>query len=404
MPDSKTKKMVNRFIGLLLILLIPAISFGQKIEYKSKEQDLYYSNNKYKPFEPVRKKEILKFKKNFFECQNLDNYTSNVDSLYYTPYQDSVNAIMNNPKNRNPMIFPESIYIGKIEKSQILKYEKKGQIEAFIYTSNEFERKLSGELGIWVAYSANNGKQWEYLYTGIVQRQPLYLKWYSSLPLIVSENKLQIESSLLRQLAPLLNNVPKLTYEVIKDGLNLVIDLNVLRRDTDGDGLTDIVENKLFTNINNKDTDGDGIFDNLDLNPRLSVSRTDKTEVFERALNNESDLLDTTGLKKSSKESMKKSYATPTTETIIIVSDNPDIQSIQPKLIRVIIISTKEYKKQKSIFQNELNEMFMSPLFKVDDEKDTYIFSWSLNSGGGEYLAKKTKYGWDLMTVSSWIY
>lgn len=394
---------MKRQLSILLILLIPVLSFGQEQEYKSKEREEYYKNFNYKPFKPLSKKEIFNFNNAYFEKEDIADYTPYSDSLYLTPYQDSIYKIMFNPANRDSMIIPELQFIGEIEKSQILKYEKSGEIEAFIYVSSKYENRYFGESGIWVAYSINKGESWEYLYTGIVQQQPLYVKWYSKLPLINSKGELQIETCLLRQLTPFTHPGPGPTYEVVKDGLLLTLDLKTLKKDTDGDGLSDIVETKYFTNLNNKDTDGDGIYDNLDLNPRLNVKRTDKTVIFESAVNEEINKFDTTGLVITSLITPQINYATDKTETILIVTDNPDIQSIQPKSTRVIVLTKKEYEKSKGKFRNELNDMSISPLFKVDDNIDAYIFTKSFNTWEDEYLVKKTKDGWKIMIISFWI-
>jgi hypothetical protein len=167
--------------------------------------------------------------------------------------------------------------------------------------------------------------------------------------------------------------------------------------------LTDIVEKKFYTNLNSKDTDNDGIPDNLDLNPRYSTPRTEKTVIFESALNEETNMFDTTGVIKSSVEIPPINKVTDTTETVLIVTDSPNIQSIQPKSTRVIILSKKEYEKYVGTFRNELNKMSLTPLFKVDNEIDTYIFTRSFNTWGEEYLVKKTKNGWKIVVISSWI-
>ena len=387
---------MNNHLSILLTLLIPVLSFGQDQVYKSKERDNYYKKLHYQSFKPLGRKEILNFKNRYFDFEDISNYTPYSDSIFLTPYQNSIYVNMFNPAYK-----PQ--FIGKIEKSQILKYEKNGQIEAFIYTSKEFENRHFGESGIWVAYSANEGVSWEYLYSGIVQKQPLYVKWYSKVPFINSKSELQIETCILRQLSSFIHPGPGPTYELVKDGLLLTLDLKSLRKDTDGDGLSDIVETKLHTNLFNKDTDGDGISDNSDLNPRFSISRTDKTVIFEFAVNEERNMYDTTGIKISSINTPQINYTTDTTETVLIVTDNPDLQSIQPSSTRVIILSEKEYEKSKGKFQNKLNIMSISPLFKVDNELDTYIFTRSFNTGGDEYLVKKTENGWRIIIISSWI-
>jgi hypothetical protein len=394
-----------RIVNSLLILLLPFFSFGQEQqEYKSKEQEQYYKKSHYKRFKPLSKNKVSSFKNEFFEFEKMGNYTPYSDSLLLTPYQDSINKVMFNPANSDSITMHKPELVGKIEKFKILKHEKNGAIEAFIYANNKFEDVYFGYLvGIWVAFSTNNGKTWEYLYTGIVQHQPLFLKWYSNIPLIKSETNLQIEACLVRQLTqfshPAINPI---SYEVIKDGLRLTLNLTTLRKDTDNDGLTDIVEKKLYTNLNNKDTDGDRIPDNLDLNPRFSVKRTNRTIIFESAVN-DNMLVDTTGVSVSSLKIPEINHTTDTTETVLIVTDNPDIQSIQPTSKRVIILSETEYKKHKKLFKNELNDMLITPLFKVDNEIDTYLFSRSFNTWGEDYLVKKVENGWIITIISSWI-
>ncbi len=395
---------MRKLINLFLILLISTALFGQEKEYKSKAQEEYYKQSKFQPFKPLSKKEILTYKNPFFKFEEMVNYTPFSQSLYLTPYQDSINAIIFHPENWGTEGFPnlELEFIGKIEKSHILKYDKKDSIEAFVYTSIEFEGRYNKEPGVWVAFSKNNGKSWEYLYTGIVQQQPLYLKWYSDIPLIKSESELQIESCLSRQLSEFVMPGPRPDYEVVKDGLLLTLDLETLRKDSDHDGLTDIIETKFYTNPNKKDTDHDGIPDNLDLNPRYASKRTDKTIIFEWLLNeNSSDTLINIS---SSLKTPPTCSVTYSTETVLIVTNCPYIQSVQPTSTRVIILSEKEYEKEKGPFHDQLNKMLVTPLFKVDDEPNTFVFLQSFNVSGGKYLVKKVNNQWKISNISSWIH
>ena len=405
---------------LLLILLVPALSFAQGDdsefeEYekrfhefmeqnKSSEREAYYKNREYKEKEPLSMEVFSNYYDDFFKFTEVNDYTPYNDTLYFTPYQDSVFHLELKYWESDTLIVE---YVGKIDKSFILKQEKKGNVEAFVYKDVEFENRYFGELGIWVAYSEDNGESWSYYYTGIVQKQPLFVKWYSSYPLIDEKGDLQLEACLLRQTSPFSHPVPTQSYQLAKDGLLLTLDLETLRKDSDGDGLTDIVEAKFRTDPNNADTDGDGVPDNLDLNPRFASQRTDKSVIYEAVLGNgvripfwgeeeEETILPIDA-------TLETHYAVDTTETILIVTDDPALQNIQPKSYRVIILTTEEYENELRYFKNDLNDMSFTPLFKVDGKKDTYLFSYSFNTWGASYWVKRTDKGWIIVMTSQWI-
>ena len=404
---------------LLLILLVPALSFAQGDdsefeEYekrfnefmeqnKSSEEEAYYNNREYKEKKPLNKEVFSNYYDDYFKFTNVDDYTPYNDTLYFTPYQDSVFHLELKYWESDTLIVE---YVGKIDKSFILKQERKGNVEAFIYKDYEFENRYFGESGIWVAYSDDNGETWSYYYTGIVQKQPLFVKWYSSYPLINEKGDLQIEACLLRQTSPFSHPIPTQSYQLAKDGLLLTLDLETLRKDSDGDGLTDIVEAKFRTDPNNADTDGDGISDNLDLNPRFASQRTDKSVIYEAVLNEvqipfwgeeEEEIIFPI-------DAMPEMhYVVDTTETVLIVTDDPGLQNIQPKSYRVIVLTTEENESTPRYFKNDLNKMHFTPLFKVDGKKDTYLFSFSYNTWGASYWVKKTDKGWIIVMTSQWI-
>ena len=410
---------MKKYISLLLlVLLVPAFSFAQEkdAEYenykkrfkefleqnKSSEEEAYYKNREFKEQEPLNMEVFLNYYDDFFKFVEVNEYTPYNDTLYFTPYQDSVFHL------DFEYWWSDSLrqYVGKIDKTFILKQEKKGNVEAFIYYDGEYENLFFGESGIWVAYSEDNGETWSYYYTGIVQRQPLFVKWYSSYPLINEQGDLQIEACLLRQTSLFIHPGPGPSYQLAKDGLLLTLDLETLRKDSDGDGLTDIVEAKFRTDPNNADTDGDGIPDNLDLNPRYASQRTDKSVIYEAVLNE----VQIPFWGEDEEETILPIDATPethytvdTTETILIVTDDPSLQNIQPKSYRVIILTKEEYESNPRYFENDLNDMSFTPLFKVDGKKDTYLFSFNFNTWGASYWVKKTDKGWIIVMTSQWI-
>jgi len=411
-------------IALCILLLV------KESEYSSKEEDEYYENfwKDFTPFEPLDTAFILGFQSEYYEIRESGlKYEPYSSDKYSTPYSDSIYAIYR--ANNYDWTSVEVEQIGKIDKTSILKYEKKDSIEAFIYESYEYERfAWSGESpGIWIGYSENNGKDWNYYYTGITQKQPVFVKFYSQRPLIKEKGKLEIDACLVRQLSPFSHPVPTVSYECVKDGIYLVFDMNVISKDSDGDGLTDIVEDRFFTDKYNKDTDGDGIPDNLDMNPRVNYPRTKKSKIYETILNGDignkdmdwafgrlffkgnntvhyfTDSIEIVdNYKDENGKKQRIAYMMPT-ETVIIVTDDKDLMGIQPKNYRVIFMTTEEYKNNVKLYNSRLNIIFLGPLFKVDGKRNTYLVSCSIGTGSHEYLVQKMIIGWRIKLLSTMI-
>jgi hypothetical protein len=74
------------------------------------------------------------------------------DTLFFTPYQDSIFQL------RLEYWMTDSLvrYIGGIDKYQILKQEKKGSVEAFVYYDSKYVETFIGEPELWVAHSEDN--------------------------------------------------------------------------------------------------------------------------------------------------------------------------------------------------------------------------------------------------------
>jgi len=400
------------FLIFMSIFTMTTFSFGQKEKYPSKEEKEYNKNSKnnYAPFKPLDKNIILNFQSEYYEINetksNYEPYSPDNFSTpygkYFKQYLDSILKTMSRDEFMKHE-FEDVERIGKIGKDQILKHEKNDSIEAFIYESPQYENFFFGETGIWIGYSENNGKDWSYYYTGIVQKQPVFVKYYSQRPLIIEKGKLEIDACLLRQLSPFAHPVPPPSYECVKDGIYLVFDMNTIARDSDGDGLTDIVEDKFYTDKYNKDTDGDGIPDNSDTNPRVFYPRTEISKIYEAIIDNDIEW---------NKEGVISGtlifkddiiYATDSTETILIVTDNKDLMGIQPRKHRIIFMTPDEYQKKGKTFNTDLNRMSISPLFKVDNMENTFKMTESINTGGRSWIIRKTENNWVVEIISMWI-
>lgn len=350
--------------------------FGMIDNYPSREESEYNETNKSEPFKLLNIEEILNFKSEF--CS--------IDTLYiYMKYQDPLDSA-----NRKPMNFTESKYYKGIKKNRIIKHEKKESLEVIIYTRDEFESFENGfygyysQSGIWIAISKNSNDNWKYYYTGMVQNKPLYLKWFSAIPLIQNDSTIQIEASFMREIAPFTHSCHAL-HEVVKDGVYVKFHIPTITLDSDNDGLTDIVENKLFTDKFNSDTDNDGITDNLDMNPRKNLKRTEKTLFYEDVINKQFTK-NSSCIPLLNVSNVPKSIVTDTTETIMIVTDNPDLMAVQPKIQRIIFLTNEEFKQSNNLFKTELYEVRFSPLFKVGIEQNGYKIQVSSDTWVKVYL------------------
>lgn len=332
-----------------------------------------------------------------FHYKRIADFSPYSESTRGTPYQDSVSAVYwKNSDNPTPI---RKQLVAGIDKLHIIKHGEKESVEAIVYLDNRYDK---GYNGISVAFSSDNGKTWDYYYTGLTQSDPLFVKWHSKYPLIDDEGNIQIEACMTKWVSsPLFSNPG---YKVTKDGLLLTIDMETLRMDSDGDGLTDIEETKLRTDSHNVDTDNDGIPDNLDLNPRCNVPRTEKTIVYEAIINDEPE-----SHYYSEKDSFlflpfdkkdEPNFATDTTPTVMILTDDLDIMGVQPKNVRVIFLTSEEYEKTKDQFRNDLRQR---NIITVKQENGGFKVVKSELNWGTDYQVKKTEDGWVVEVVSIWI-
>lgn len=393
MQNNQKRCDMKKHLVLLLLLLVPTFSFAQEEDeiddisnYPSKEKDAYYQEweKNYKPWKPLDENEIKAYKNAFFAWEEIADFTP------FQEGEDHQRYYYESLKHRFDDC-PE--LAAKIDKRQVMRYETRDSVEAIVYKSYEYF--LAHEPSIYVAYSEDQGQSWTFYYTGITHCQPLCFKPQSKMPLFNKQGDLQLEACLLRQISPFsLGHVSD--YELVKDGLLLTIDMETLRKDSDGDGLTDIEEARFMTDPFNSDTDGDGIADGLDLNPRMSVPRSDKTAVYEYLI--KLCFADTIPL-----TIPELCYANEKTRTVRIVTDCPDLQAVQPTTMRVIVLSEQEFESSSKYFV-PMDRYHLSPMFKVDDSEDSYLVFVAIGSGTYDCLVKKIDKGWKLDVISSGIF
>jgi hypothetical protein len=150
--------------------------------------------------------------------------------------------------------------------------ERQGQRAAAIGLSQDYDP--AGEVSggaYWVILSQDGGATWERpLYTGQRVNQPYVVRERSELPLLAGD-RLQVEVEV-RELDPETIVLPPVALRPKRVATGLYVDapISLLRQDSDGDGLTDLAEERLLTDPLDADTDHDGCPDGLDPLPHVA--------------------------------------------------------------------------------------------------------------------------------------
>jgi hypothetical protein len=381
---------------ILLVVFLSIDSFAQRDnKYKSKEENDYYKLRTWSEYEPIDSNKILNFNSSQIQFRELENYTKFQSIYHWSPLQDSIfNIDFLTDTNYKPQ------NIAGIPLTWIVKMDTTDSNGYIVYSANKYDDFVWGEQGYWIAVKKN--LEWEKYYTGLSVNTPIYFKWDSKLDLLKDKNTIQIESSLLRLVERSGHPGPGPEYELLKDGIVTEILIDSLKKDSDLDGLTDIEERKMMLNPYSADTDNDGINDYLDLNPRFKRQSNDKSSMYEFLLSqmeyfHGSDTLIGFDI------NPKVNYFADSIPTYLIVTDDPNLQSIYPIDSRLIILTQEEFKNHNERYPNTFLDITVSPMFKVNWRKNTYKISTSFMTGGETYLIKKQKKGWKIKIIMSWI-
>jgi hypothetical protein len=136
----------------------------------------------------------------------------------------------------------------------------------------EGDRVALAEGDYWVLRSENDGVTWQPpLFTGLHVRAPYVITPGSAVPMATSQG-LSLEVARRTRDIHIFGfpgGAPKGSIEKA-DGLLLELPRSALERDRDGDGLTDLAEERLLTDPDDPDTDHDGIPDGEDPLPQVA--------------------------------------------------------------------------------------------------------------------------------------
>lgn len=289
-----------------------------------------------------------------------------------------------------------------------LRWEKQGARIVVLAASQRLDP--TGEVspgGFWLLVSMKNGP-WREVYLGFSDHRPFTPRRTSKVPLLDAKDVVRVEVDE----APL--DDESITFPPIglradtkRSGVVLQSTLAELTKDSDGDGLSDLVEGRLLLNPNAKDTDGDGVSDALDATPRLD-DRLPPTVTAE-ALN---AFFEST----SSRDQPPALVVTPNATDIAGAVGRPrsvELDDVQwlvgtpgsfaglTPLTRVITVSPAELEASRRLFGLWF-PMDLQVYASTDGRHALIIWSerWR---GGSARLDKDEKGVWQVTLLSSWI-
>jgi hypothetical protein len=126
--------------------------------------------------------------------------------------------------------------------------------------------------GYWILRSRDGGRTWSEYYTGLRQNMPYVVVPASRLSLMDGD-RLQIEVEV-QELDTSSITFPPIGLRLTRTQKNLYLDMPwaELTRDSDGDGLTDLLEERIVTDPHDADTDGDAMPDAEDGLPQVAFA------------------------------------------------------------------------------------------------------------------------------------
>jgi hypothetical protein len=138
------------------------------------------------------------------------------------------------------------------------------------------ERWSASAGGYWVLLSDEQGSRWRRpLYTGLRANLPYTVRAQSALPLLAGDClQVEVEVEELASFFTSDSGPAELAPRQPRAGIYLEIPLAELERDSDGDGLSDLAEERLLTDPEDADTDHDGIGDGEDPMPTIPAVDT----------------------------------------------------------------------------------------------------------------------------------
>ncbi|MEA2325450.1 MAG: hypothetical protein QOE68_409 [Thermoanaerobaculia bacterium] len=234
--------------------------------------------------------------------------------------------------------------------------------------------------GYWILRSTDRGGTWNRpLYTGLRVLQPYEVVIGSTLPML-RDDGVRIEVATTEIDGP------------IKELLAVDFKWRDLERDSDGDGLTDLVEERILTDPQSADTDSDGLADGVDPLPQVAFrqSQGDAAKIVATAIE---------AYYGSAIVQMAGEHGLGTT-TMFIVGDPADFAGVTSR-VRIIVTSEGEIEAASKKFGPTL-AMHIS-LVIIDQTGTRAWVQLNDEGSGATYLLEKKEGAWIALAVASWV-
>jgi hypothetical protein len=293
----------------------------------------------------------------------------------------------------------------------LIRIERQGERVAALGVSQDYDPVGEVSSGAyWIRLSSDGGRTWEPpLYTGLRVNEPYVVRAVSNLPLL-AEGHLQVEVEI-AELDPSTIYFPPIALAPrrTQKGLYLDIPLDLLRLDSDGDGLTDLAEERLVTDPRSRDTDGDGLADGVDPMPTvplqpgaLSSSALALTALLASNWNVSQGAIvegipDQPGIVCCVKDGVRSVNE----KTLFMIGDRALFSALKPPG-RLVVLTAEEAEAAKQKFGPFYPQRL--DLFVFDRSGRRAYVVWSASWQGGQTLLEEEADGtWTASTTSSWV-
>jgi hypothetical protein len=261
--------------------------------------------------------------------------------------------------------------------------------------------------GYWILRSRDAGHTWSEYYTGLRQNLPYVVPPASRLPLIDGDRlRLEVE---VQELDTASITFPPVAMRLARSQKDLYLDIpwDELTRDSDSDGLTDLLEERIVTDPHDADTDGDAIPDREDGLPQVAFggSITVENEILATVLEGFSlgggrIVLGVGGSDDAAANSCEIRTSAIDEGVLFLVGDRTAFAPLTMNG-RAVVLTNDEL----AAYTTKFGPIYPAQIrhFVVEHGGRRAMIELNQTWAGSTLLLTKTEQGWQITEISGWI-